>query len=450
MKSTSVRLSLAYAGIVFAAFLFAGALIWYGVRESAEQEVRQYIELEVHAIETELRTEGVEAAIAAIEARAERPGALEYWVTNANGERIIGDLPQMEGPNGWRRIVLSDGAQGADGRDEMLVLTESLPNGVRLSVGEDLRRVGAFREAALKTLAMVGVIAVLLCLIAGLIVTRRALTRMEALNATMRKVAAGDLSARFPSVDERKTNDIEEIGVGVNAMLDRIEELIDGLRRVTRDVAHDLRTPLSHLQQRLERAKEAETPEACLATVESAQEKTTEILKSFDAILRLAEIEAGSAKRRFEIVDLATLAEKAADAYRPDIEDSGRMLRISGLEAAEVFGDRDLILQALANLIENAMRHTPKGAAITLQTIARNDGAVLEVADNGPGIPAGERENMLKPFARLDASRSTPGSGLGLSMVAAIARLHGAELILSDNNPGLRISLSFPPAADSS
>lgn len=446
LKSTSVRLSLAYAGIVCGAFLFAAVLIWIGVREGAEQEIRQYISLEVHAIETELRSEGIDAAIAAIRARAERPGALEYWVTDARGAPLFGDLPQMDGAEGWRWIDLERDTPGAEARDDMLVLSRRLPSGIRLTVGEDLRRVDVFRRQALHTLIRVGAGAVLLCLLAGLLVTRRALKQIAQLNATLRTVAAGDLSARFPRAPGQAGSDIEDVGAGVNAMLERIETLVSGLRRVSRDVAHDLRTPLAHLQQRLEMAQSARSTEDRALAIERAQEKVAEILKSFDAILGLAEIEAGSARRRFERLDLKPLLEAVADAYRPDIEDSGHSLHLSAFAAAAVVGDRSLIMQAVANLLENALRHTPPGTQIRLAVETRQTFAELHVSDDGPGIPDTEYARILQPFARLDASRSTPGSGLGLSIVVAIADLHAATLTLSDAGPGLRVTLSFPAA----
>ena len=445
--STSVRLSLAYAGIVLFAFLVAAALIWIGVREAAEKEMRQYIDLEIHAIETELQSEGVGAAIAAIEARSERSGALEYWLTDAEGERLLGDLPSLQGPDGWRHLNLPEGAAGAEGRRAMLVNTTSLPNGMRLSVGEDLGRAEAFREAAVKSLAASGIFALVLCLAAGLLVTRRALQRMDALNSMMRQVAAGNLSARFPPGSGRDRTDVEEIGANINAMIERIEALVDGIRRVSRDVAHDLRTPLSHLQQRLERAREARAPEERTAAIEHAQQKLAEILQTFDAILRLAEIEGGAAKRRFAEVDLTALVERVADAYRPDIEESGRHVTLGTFASTRIVGDADLLAQALANLIENAIRHTPSGATITINLTERADSVVLEVVDDGTGIAAKDYRDVVRPFARLDASRSKPGAGLGLSIVSAVASLHGADLVLSDATPGLRVSLIVPKTA---
>jgi signal transduction histidine kinase len=287
----------------------------------------------------------------------------------------------------------------------------------------------------------VGTVAVLLCLAAGVAATRRALSRIDALSATFENVTAGDIAARFPA--DGSTSDIEQIGVGVNRMLERIEELVTDVRLVSRDVAHELRTPLTHLQQRLEQAKNEEDPATRVAAIEGAQQKVEEILRIFDAIVRLAEIEAGAGTRRLEAVDLAAVVERVVDAYRPDIEESSHRVIIADAPPCIVRGDEHLLAQAVANLVENAMRHTPAGTEITLRVFAGGSSRGFEVVDNGPGVPPDAVDLIRKPFVRLDQSRATRGSGLGLSLVAAIARFHGAELTISDANPGLRVALTF-------
>lgn len=443
LRSTSARLALVYAGLLVAAFALVGILTWAAARDTAESELREEIELEVAAIETELQTEGLEAAIAAIKARAEHPGAFEYWVTDANDRRIVGDFPEMAGADGWRHMAIGEDAAGAEQREEMLVLTEALPGGVRLSVGDDLGRARAVQNSILATLASIGSAAVLACLVLGVHVTRRILSRMDALDATLAKVAAGDIEARFP-VRSSTTDDVERIGSGVNAMLDRIETLVADVRRVSRDVAHDLRTPLTHLQQRLEQAKTEPTEAGRIEAIDGAQAKIAEVLRIFDALLRLSEIQSGGAKRRFVRVDVDALAEKLADAYRPDAEESGRQILVAAERHCTVAGDSDLLAQALANLIENAMRHTLVGTQIRIRVAGDETRIRLEVADTGPGVPAQDRARVLEPFMRLDKSRTTPGSGLGLSLVAAIAEVHGAKLLLEDAEPGLEVVLDFP------
>ena len=442
-RSTSAKLSIAFAGLVVTSFLLVGIVIWLVARHSAEKELRQDIQLELVAIRTELASEGLDATIAAIDARAEHPGALEYWFAGPHGKRLAGDIPEMDGPDGWRHVLVDEKRQnGTERREEMLVFTETLPGGTRLSVGDDLRRARAVQNAVLRTLASVGTAAVALCLVVGVLATRRVLSRINALSMTFERVAAGDIGARFPA--SASASDIEQIGVGVNKMLDRIEALVTDVRRVSRDVAHDLRTPLTHLQQRLEQAKNEEDPAARIAAVEGAQQKAQEILRIFDAIVRLAEIEAGAGKHRFKEVDLAAVVERVVDAYRPDIEESDHRIEAVDMAPCVVRGDEDLLSQAVANLVENAMRHTPAGTQITLRVFSRGSSRGFEVVDNGDGVPPSAIDQIQKPFVRLDQSRTTPGSGLGLSLVAAIARFHDAELKISGANPGLRVALTFP------
>jgi signal transduction histidine kinase len=442
LRSTSVRLSVLYAGLVVTSFLLVGVVIWLAARHSAEKELREDIELELVAIRTELESEGLGATIAAIDARAEHPGALDYWFAAPDGKRLAGDFPEMDGPDGWRFVTVTDDKSGGTARrEEMLVFTDTLPGGSRLTVGDDLRRARAVQNAVLRTLASVGTAAVLLCLVVGVLATRRVLSRIRALSTTFEKVTGGDIAARFPATGS--ASDVEQIGIGVNKMLDRIETLVADIRRVSRDVAHDLRTPLTHLQQRLEEAKHAESPALQMAAVEGAQQKTAEILRIFDAILRLAEIEAGAGQQRFKTVDLAAIVEKVVDAYRPDVEESDHAIEVTNLEPCPVLGDEDLLSQAIANLIENATRHTPAGTHIKLRLLASGASRGCEVVDDGPGVPSEAFDLIQKPFTRLEESRTTPGSGLGLSLVAAIARFHNATLSIDDANPGLRVRLIF-------
>ena len=453
MASTGIRLSLIYSGLVIASFTLAIALTWLAARSAAESELRARIQLEVEAMSAEIRDEGIAAAVAAIEVRAERPGALEYWLVDRTGQPLAGDLPLMITPDGWHHVDLPDATPGAENREEMLVLTVTMADGSRLSVGDDLRRAVAVRDAVLRALLWIGMVTVVFGLIVGVIATRRSLAQVDALTATLDEVSAGRLDARFKPRATGPANDLDQLGMSVNRMLDHIDELVRSLRRVSSDVAHDLRTPLSHVQQRLEQAHAARTPEERLHAIEAAENKVGEVLRAFDAILRLAEIEAGAAKSRFVAVDAVALVERVADAYRPDIEASGRTLETTADDGLSVRGDGELLAQALANLVENAMRHTPAGTCIKLCATRTGNKVQLVVSDNGPGIPASQRAEVLQPFMQLDSSRGVsgpgsesgtgPGFGLGLSIVAAIARLHDAELELADASPGLRVVLSF-------
>jgi len=230
-------------------------------------------------------------------------------------------------------------------------------------------------------------------------------------------------------------------------MLDEIATLVSRVRWVSTDIAHDLRTPLSHVLQKLERIKDAAGADAeVLAGVQAIEADVEELLRTFDAMLRLAEIENDPMAARRQAVDLMELTNRVASAYAPDVEEAARTLQVSA-SPATLHGDADLLGHAIANLIENALRHTPPGSRITVRAETVGDRAMLSVTDNGPGIPLDRRDAVLQRFFRLESSRSTPGSGLGLPIVAAIAKRHGATLSLADAGPGLTATLLFPPQA---
>jgi len=437
LHSTSVRLSLAFATLVVVAFVAAGVLIWHNIGVVADRQIRQQVELEVNAIERELVAEGLDAAIAAIDSRAERPGAFVYWLSGPDGRRLVGDASDLR--EGWHELAISGSKTGGQDQQHLLVLTKQLGTGYRLSVGEDLSRSAALQAAILRTIVSVGMVTVLVCLLAGAIITARALQKIERLNATIDAAGRGDLSARYAA--EHAHTDIDDIGTGIDLMLERIETLLGNVQRVSRDVAHDLRTPLMHLRQRVEAMIAAGTHDVLVDKADEALRKIDDIIRMFDATLRLAEIDSGSVRQRFQDVSLAGIVRNVVDAYRPDVEESGRQLNIGRLDNVTVSGDESLLTQAIANLLENAMRHTPDGARIEVSVISDGCRTSLVVADDGCGIPVEARSRVVEPFLRLDASRTSGGAGLGLSIVAAIARAHQAGLVLADARPGLKASL---------
>ncbi|MDP3739548.1 MAG: HAMP domain-containing sensor histidine kinase [Hyphomonadaceae bacterium] len=441
LASTSVRLAAVYAALLVVAFMLAGVGAWAATKSAAENQIRERIQLEMDALQEEMRFEGMPGAIAAIRARAARPGALDYRLVDRQGRPVIGDL-KVERPHpGWSFLDLPDDEGAEEGGEDFIVLSSETPDGGLLSIGDDLARAERIRTAVLNALLWVGGGALALALAAGLIAARGALRRMDALSETMTRVGAGELAARAPA--RSGGDDIDRIGRGVNEMLARIDDLVANIRRVSTDIAHDLRTPLTHLRQELETAAAGSDIGALREALKTAQEKVDEVLRIFDAMLRLSEIEAGAARARFGQVDLASLVERVTDAYRPDIEAAGHAFEVGPLDAAWISGDAALVTQALANLLENAIRHSGQGAAIHVRLHGSTAGLRLEVEDRGPGIPVDDWERVLQPFVRLDSSRTSPGAGLGLSIVSAVARLHGARILMEDANPGLRAVLAW-------
>lgn len=433
--------------LLILAFLAAGTGVWFATKSAAEQEVRERVALEMRALQQEIRSEGMPAAIAAIHSRIESPGALEYRLTNGAGALLVGNLPIENPALGWSTLRLreaSDAGEAGEEEDEtedFLTFTEATPDGGMLTIGDDLDKAEGVRAIVLRALAWVAAPTLLVVIGLGVFLALGSARRMRALSRVMDQVGDGNLAARAP---EGGGDEIARIGQAINEMLTHIDMLVANIRRVSTDIAHDLRTPLTHVRQDLETAAHAADTATTREGIRAAQTRIDDILRVFQAILRLAEIDAGGARARFGRVDLAAVVERVTDAYRPDIEAAGDILVVDSLERVEINGDRDLIAQALANLLENAMRHTPAGTSIRvgLRKAAGSVGFVVE--DHGAGIPQAERARVLEPFVRLDHSRSTSGAGLGLSIVNAIARLHGARLLLEDAEPGLRVAMEWP------
>ena len=277
----------------------------------------------------------------------------------------------------------------------------------------------------------------------GAVVGAAALRRVDGVNQVVAHITGGDLARRIPLRGTRDEFDV--LSRYLNQMLDRIQALMEGMRQVTNDIAHDLRTPLGRLRQQLEATRhEATTIGDYRRRVEQAIEETDRILETFGALLRIAQIEAGARRARFVPLDLRETMEAVVDAYRPVAEEADHALLAMLQEGVQVQGDRELLMQLFANLIENSLQHTPCGTRIEVNLSRENGQPIASVRDYGPGIPDEARPKVLQRFFRLEASRSTPGSGLGLSLVAAIAELHGIEMQLRDARPGLAVRLLFP------
>lgn len=322
--------------------------------------------------------------------------------------------------------------------------TFRLQGGFHLLVGRDLTERAEFRKTITDALVWALVITALLGVGGGLLLSRHFLHRLDAFNEGSRAILRGDISQRMPV--SGSGDEFDRMAQNLNDMLDQISRLVDGMRGVADNIAHDLRSPISRLRSRLELTL-MDQPDAAQyrAALERTIEETDTILATFNALLAIALAESGALREDFERLDLADLTRDAAELYEAAAEELGQALtlRVAGEPAA--MGDRNLLSQALSNLLDNALKHTPAGGRVELAATTGPDGRPeITVSDTGPGIPAEARSRVLERFARLDSSRSTKGSGLGLSLVAATARLHDAELILEDNHPGLRVRLRFP------
>jgi signal transduction histidine kinase len=368
-------------------------------------------------------------------------GPIYYLVQAPTQQVVVGNLPGMppvEGVVDFVRDRTPDDPE--DPRNKLTGFGLTLPDGAFILVAQDASRLIDMQHAIVQAFTWAGGLTLLLAIGGGVLLGSNFVRRIDTIGRTSRAIMEGDLSARIPV---RGTNDeIDQLVVGLNAMLDRIQQLMDGLRQVTSDIAHDLRTPLGRLRQRLEDARErATTTGEYEAATEAAIAEADGLLDIFSALLRIAQIEAGAQKSAFGSVDLSALLKSIADAYVPSAEDSGHKLDATIDEGVTLTGDRQLLAQLFSNLIENALSHTPAGSTVRLVLRKTATGFDAQVADDGPGIPEAERDKVFDRFYRLDRSRTTKGSGLGLALVKAIATLHGLSLRLEDRQPGLAVVL---------
>lgn len=384
------------------------------------------------------------------QARSSRDGASLYTFVDARTGQAIGSLHLAAPFEGARRLLV-----GQDIPESGVTGTENaeayLAYGIRTDLGwviaaRDEAWVAESGEILIQTTVSSLLLAALLSMTLAAIIARKNERRIDWMDQVLDEVGEGNLNRR---IADGGTDDLAALAARVDRTLDRLEAGVASIRQVSTDVAHDLRAPLARLRMRLEpQALSAEVPAETRHEIGSALMDIDAISSTFDAILRLARLQSGMVQRLDDSVDLTELATTVAEIMHAAAEDKGHTLDLDLMPARlEVRGDREMLSQALTNLVANAIEHCPAPAAIRITVGLRGERPIVMVSDNGPGIPETDRARVLERFVRLDASRSVPGTGLGLSLVAAIADLHGANLVLEDNEPGLRVSMVFQPLA---
>jgi signal transduction histidine kinase len=456
LRTTAFQLTLAYL-LIF--ILFAVSLLGYfalNTRRLITEQITRTVNTEIGRLREQYNEAGIRGLVLVLDLRSRRPGSSLYLVTTPTGEGLAGNVGSLE-PGvldhpGWletsyRRIEAPDGVE-----HRALVQVVELPGGFRLLVGRDLeereRIYGIISNAGRWSFALV----VVLGLAGGFFVSRRVLKRIDAMTDTANTIMAGDLGGRLPIAGTG--DELDRLAGNVNAMLERIEALMRGLKEVTDNVAHDLKTPLTRMRNRCEQALRGEQGRDYRAALESTIAESDDLIRTFDALLMIARAESGQARGNMDEFDAAEIARDVGELYEPLAEQKGLVLKIDAPAAAAVRGNRELVSQALANLVDNAIKYAGpnaskiNGAAAEILVKAGADGEriTLSVADRGPGIPEADRGRVVERFVRLEQSRSEPGSGLGLSLASAVARLHGGELRLEDNRPGLRSIIALPRA----
>ena len=454
-RTTVFKISLAY--LVISA-IGAGLVldsVGDNVKMLIDQQIAQTVEADISGLSEQYAQGGIRRLVQSVGTRAQRPGADLYLVTTPAGEPIAGNIASLPSGVLERPGLVETNYEPAGGAGKQRRATArifALPGGFHLVVGHDLEEGDRLRHIlghALLTslLWLVGI-----GTLGGLWVARRVLNRVESINANARKIVAGDLTGRLPVTGTG--DELDRLVQNLNAMLDRIGELMAGLKQVSDNIAHDLKTPLTRLRGRAEQALQfGKTSEDYRGALEKVIEESDQLIQIFDALLNIARAEAGSGREGMIDFDAGVVARDVGELYEPAAEERGFALEIDAAPNLLIHGSRELIGQAIANLVDNALKYGggagEAGADKSVVLSARRSGAAVEicVADHGEGIAEADRARVLDRFVRLENSRSRPGSGLGLSLAAAVARLHNGALRLEDNAPGLRVVIALPAIA---
>jgi signal transduction histidine kinase len=434
-RSGAVRIAVLFLALFTCAVVAAFGLTYMVVREEIVQHLRLNILAGADSIAARLEREPADLVFAS--SSRQRVAAL----FNANGLLVLGE-PGLSPFIGWREIPADNVGlrEEPEYRSEMVLAYGRSVGNQTLVVGEGMDIVEDSREALISGLLWSLAFVVLAGFAGAALIAWRVDRRLGRTQVALTAYASGEMTRRLPVAGSG--DELDRVAISVNAVLDRLAALIETTRQITIDAAHDLKTPMTRLLHRLAEAEGSSVDEA-KAVLRSAASEAKQIIGTFDALLRIAEIEAGARRARFDLVDLSDVVETVADAYGPEAEHAGQRLETKIGPRLYVTGDRELLTQAFADLVENSIRHAGKGAIICLMAMSHAATVEAMVSDTGPGVPEADRERVLSRFVRLEASRSTPGTGLGLTLVKAIADLHNARLELTDNGPGLRVTMAF-------
>jgi signal transduction histidine kinase len=451
LRTQAFRIVLVY--VLLFAFSVAAllAFTYWNTRRTLDAQTDQIIAAEISGLSDAYQHQGLRGLAETIRERSAHGGQALYVLSDGLRHVIAGNL------DSWPRTVETPGnfiefdyERPVDGKLEMRRARGrmfALTGNFVLLVGQDVHERYLTTRMFTTTLPWTVALILVLGLLGGALMSRNMLRRLDSINRTSGEIIAGDLSRRVPLAGSG--DEFDTLAENLNRMLDRIERLMKGLREVTDSVAHDLRTPLNRLRNRLEEVvsrRHATGVEA--GEVERALAEADQLIGTFNALLLIAETDAGTTRAAMKTLSLDSVAADVTELYEPLAEERKISLVMPSTGSLTIEGNRSLIAQALANLVDNAIKYTPEGGRVVITTAIGEAGVDLAVADSGPGIPAADRARVVERFVRLEASRNSPGTGLGLSLVAAVAHFHGAELLLQDNVPqGLKVVLRFPRSA---
>lgn len=458
LSSAGFRFATLFAALFLAAGLAFAGVLWWGTAGTLERQTDAAIRANAHALAERWRDSGADGAVEAIGERLalDAEGQSLYLLLDPRGGRLAGNLaalpPQAEARSGagWYRLSL-DHDEDAPGEARLYVL--DLPGGATLAVGREVGEKQRLRALLTEGLAWAACAALLFALLGAWLMRRALERRLSPAATTAAVIAGGDLSHRVPL--SLHDDEFDRLGASMNAMLDRIAHLMDGVRGVSDAIAHDLRTPISRARSGLEEAliSDSDDPAVLRGAIERGIADLDNVTRVFQAVLRIAEVEAGARRAAFAPFDLALVLADATELYGASAEARGQALQTEWPEALPLVGDRDLLLQVLANLLDNAVKFTPPGGTISVSAEREAEAVVVQVADEGAGLAPEDRQRVGERFFRTDQARTTPGSGLGLSLVRAVVQLHGGALWFEDaggppERPGLRVLFRLPATPD--
>ena len=442
LRTTSFRLATIYLALFTASALALGAFVYLSIRHEILADFDERIVEETDALQSAFGQEGRERLAQILEARGGSGGGFTYGLEGPDGKLIAGDLrAPAGGAGGWMEAIEAESDEPPEAKPEVVrALATRLSDGSILVVGDERRRSDEILRGVLSAFGWAVAATLALGTAGGLWLSAQFLSRIDSMRMTAQRLMAGDWSRRIPlsPVDD----DLTALGRTFNRLFDRIEKLLIANKQVSVDIAHDLRKPLASMLRRLEGARDDASQESVGAAIEASIAEIEGVLETFNALLRIGQVEGGARRAAFRPLDLAEVAREVAEAFQPAAEEEGKTL-LARLDAPlPAPGDKELIVQMIANLLDNALRHTPPSASIEVSGKRTLGGVSLTVADDGPGVAPDELKAIFQRFYRAEAAGASTGTGLGLSLVAAIAELHGLECAASDNRPGLRVTLT--------
>ncbi len=460
LHNSTFRLALIYMGLFATSVLLLLGFIYWSTAAYMWKQADATLEAEIAGLAERYRRDGLAGLTDTISGRLSRrpTGSSIYILAGSDYIPIIGNLNRwpnsVPDSDGWFDFQLENSDDGRQIVHRARARAFTLSGDYRLLVGRDLFELKEAEDRIIRTLVWGLLITLVLAVAGGIMMSRSSARRIELINRISRRIMHGDLSQRIPV---RHTGDeFDDLALNLNGMLDRIQELMENVRRVSDNIAHDLRTPLARLRNHLEAlGSQTETTGGDPSLIQEALTESDQLLSTFNALLRIARIETRDHRESFQPVAMDSLVQDVVEFYQPLAEDNDQRLHVETIAGVRTRGDRDLLFQAIANLLDNAIKYTPPGGDISIQLRPEGTHGELVVADAGAGIPPEERDKVFQRFYRMEQSRTTQGSGLGLSLVQAVAALHDMQIELQDNHPGLRVVLRFPlepslpvPAAD--